>query len=149
MMDIRSEKQDADNLRLAQETARDSLDPSTKVGGVLLLRDGTRIKRCNEFMTMTNPDAATREERMADVLHAEDGVLLEVGQARAQDAWYYGTHEPCGRCWRLLAWAGVSRVVYVKTDVERRQRWGCDDRGAIEAKAAIRERGGILEFDRL
>lgn len=147
MKNIRSEAQDGDNLRLAFEVAKASLDPSTKVGGILLLVDGKQVPTFNNFLTLGDEEVATasREARYADVLHAEENALLELGMDRAAGAWYFGTHEPCGRCWKLLAHMGVDRVVYMQTDSERRARWGCDQSGAEKAKAAIRARGGEIK----
>lgn len=142
MMGIRSEAQDADNLRLAIECAKASLDPSTKVGGILLTRDGRQLPSYNHFLTMTDEQVqtATREERYADVLHAEERALLEVSMSDAQGAWYYGSEEPCGRCWKLLAHMGVERVIFRSTDIDRRERWGCDSEGAVIAQQAIKTR---------
>lgn len=143
MRDIRSDAQDGDNLRLVREHARLSRDPSTQVGGMLLLQDGTRVMRHNEFLTLEDPATATREERYADVIHAEEALLLELEASRAHGSWYYGTHEPCGRCWKLLAMAGIERVVFYQTDPERRERWGCNDRAALKARDLIQARGGV------
>lgn len=142
MMNIRSEKQDQEHLRAAFEAAKCSLDPSTKVGGILLHPDGRLTPCFNTFLTMEDEKVAwaTREERYADVLHAEESGLMELGMDRAKDCWYFGTHEPCGRCWKLLAWMGISRVVYLKTDGERRARWSCDSPGAARAKYEISRR---------
>lgn len=133
---IRSEAMDGDMLRLALQVSQTSRDPSTQVGGVLVLVDGTVVARCNTFLSMTDEELqeASREQRLADVLHAEEVLLME---AAARGAWYYGTHEPCGRCWKLLERAGVTRVVYVATDADRRQRWSCDDPGAQRARARL------------
>ena len=122
MMGIRSEAQDGDNLRLALEVAKASLDPSTKVGGIFLHADGRRTPCYNNFLTMEDEQVAgaSRDARYADVLHPEEVGLLELGMDRAKGTWYFGTHEPCGRCWKLLAWMGVDRVVYLKTVEVRR-----------------------------
>jgi len=142
MMDIRSEKQDMDNLRMTFEVAKASLDPSTKVGGILLLKDGRRVPTYNAFMTLEDHDVplVSREHRYADVLHAEERVLLELGSDRAEGGWYYGTHEPCGRCWKLLDMMGIQRVVFLTTSDDRRERWGCDTEGAQIARRRIQRR---------
>lgn len=152
MLNMRSAAQDVDNLRLAVVAGRESLDPSSQVGGLILTPEGTRHTRCNEFLSLRAADLAagpdaTREARYADVLHAEENLLLELGASRAFDGWYYGTHEPCGRCWKLLDRMGIERVVFIRTSAERRQRWCCDDPGAAQARRNIEARGGVVVFE--
>lgn len=119
---------------IAEATAygeANSRDPSTKVGGILLIgRRGRKIMGVNTFVGITNPETATREERYEDVVHAEETALLEAGEL-AKGATYVGSHEPCGRCYRRLIHAGVAAIIFPPTSPERRERWGCEGGRAI------------------
>lgn len=112
-------------MREARTVAHLSEDPSTKVGAVLLDRDGQRIYGHNTFIGLSDPEGATREERYEAVVHAEEVVLLRAG-TKARGATLFSTHEPCGHCYRLLIAAGVSVIVHEPTDEERRDRWKCE-----------------------
>ena len=114
-------------LARAKEAASESFDPSTKVGAVLQVFGGPRIVGHNTFPGIDEDQVAnaSRDERMEDVIHAEEVVLMRAG-TRAAGATVVSTHEPCGRCWRRLSYAGVSEVVFPTTDPERRERWGCE-----------------------
>jgi len=110
----------------ARMNAEQSLDPSTKVGGVIQVQGGPAVFGHNTFVGLDDPATATREERYADVVHAEEVALMRAGR-RAEGATYVGTHEPCARCYRRLTLAGVVRILFPVTSPERRERWGCDD----------------------
>lgn len=117
-------------MKHADLEAKRSLDPSTQVGGVLLIGDGglqdpPRFYGHNQFPSLKEPGTATREERYADVVHAEEVALMYAGWKNAQGAAYVGTHEPCDRCYRRLIWAGVKTIAFRLTSPDRRERWGC------------------------
>lgn len=102
-----------------------SRDPSTKVGGILLVgRDGRKVYGHNSFVGLEDPGTATREQRYEDVVHAEEVALLKAGE-QARGATYVGSHEPCGRCYRRLVHAGVKVIIFPPTSLDRQLRWGC------------------------
>lgn len=115
------------HMTLAREAAAKSADPSTKVGACLVTSELVQYPRHNFFPTLLRPEEASREERYADVVHAEEAALLAAGGAAARGSTVYCTHEPCRRCWGLLLNFGVARVVFQKTSEDRRERWGCDE----------------------
>jgi len=126
------------HLMWAWAQSEKSRDPSTRVGAIL--REANQAvyhSNHNTFMTLRKPEEATREERYADVLHAEEACLLSAGPA-AMGATIYCTHEPCGRCWRKLLHMGVARVVFNRTTPDRRERWACQ--GGRDAA----ERAGVV-----
>ncbi len=123
-------------MREARTVALQSRDPSTKVGGVLIDRNGTRHYGHNTFVGLTEPAEATREERYEDVVHAEEVVLQKAGPA-ARGGTYVGTHEPCGRCYRRLVLAGVAVIVHEPTSEDRRERWGCEGGRAVAVARGV------------
>jgi dCMP deaminase len=127
------------HLNQARDAARQSQDPSTKVGAVVVFDGGYKAARAhNYFLTIAGEELeqVSREERYADVVHAEVAAILLPG-VKASGATLYGTEEPCADCCKTIAAAGIRRVVCHQTDEDRRQRWGCD-RGA-----ALLERFGV------
>lgn len=126
------------NLVLAHAEAEKSLDPSTQVGAVLVeAGQARRHLSHNTFLSLADPATATREERYADVLHAEEHLMLQVGPHLAAGATVYCSQEPCGRCWKLLTYMGVRRVVHSPTTPDRRERWNCDEGRALAVKAGL------------
>lgn len=113
-------------LSRARDDAKHSLDPSTKVGAILAVHGGPVIHGHNQFVGLDDPATATREERYADVVHAEEVVLMRAGR-RAYQSTVVTTHEPCARCWRRLIWAGVLTVAFPRSTDEQRERWGCEE----------------------
>lgn len=134
------DKRDAEFMGQAKRAALNSKDPSTKVGAVVVLEGVHKARACfNHFPEGFDPEAATREERYAAVVHAEAhalGGLYWIG------ATLYSTHEPCAACWEKIEQAGVDRVVFQSTSQERRERWGCD----CAARTRFLSRGGIMEI---
>lgn len=126
------------NLILASAEAEKSLDPSTQVGAVLLRGDrAVRLSAHNTFLTLADPASASREERYADVLHAEEAVMLKAGPDACAGGTLYCTHEPCQKCWGIAIWMGVGGVVFRRTDEERRVRWGCGPGRAAAIRAGL------------
>lgn len=113
-------------LAVATTTAEMSEDPSTKVGFAVARPDGQVWAGFNQFIGLDNPAQATREERYAAVVHAEVSAMLTAGEGTL-GAMVVGTHEPCRECWKLLAYQGPAMVIFLQTDEERRQRWGCQE----------------------
>jgi dCMP deaminase len=112
------------HLQVARHAEDQSPDPSTRVGAVLACASENFVG-FNSFLGGIDPVTATREERYATVVHAEEAVLLRAG-IQARGATLYASHEPCGHCSRLAIFAGVTRIIYHPTTDDRRARWECD-----------------------
>lgn len=130
-------------LQKAVEAAKDSPDPSTKVGACLLVNEkvwkkfgNDHFTACNTFSSIKEVEEATREERYEDVIHAEENLILKAG-LKMRGGTVFMTHEPCSHCWRLLVASGISKIVFYSTDQERRERWRCTNGRAIGLLAEI------------
>ncbi|MGW6005812.1 deoxycytidylate deaminase [Oerskovia enterophila] len=53
-----------------------------------------------------------------DALHAEENAVLHLSPAERAGATIYVTDEPCPNCTRLLAGAGIARVVWPTGEIE-------------------------------
>lgn len=95
----------------ALDAAAKSLDPSTKVGAVVVTEDGVCGIGNNHF-----PDGApesfwnVRDLKYKAVVHAEIDALLSAG-LEAVGATMYVTHHPCRDCAKVIASAGIKTVV--------------------------------------
>lgn len=102
-------------MGFAQHAAEKSKDPSTKVGAVLT-RD--RVVLCTGFNGLPRgvKDTADRYERPLKYLlvaHAEANCLMTAAREgiHVEGCDLYVTHEPCSGCAKLIAQAGVRKVV--------------------------------------
>lgn len=113
------DKWDERFLRVAQEVATWSKDPSTKVGCVLVNLDRHIIATgYNGFPRGVCDHAQRYEDRSVKYLmvqHAEaNAVLQAVADMRSATA--YVTHRPCAGCSGILIQAGITRVVSYHAD---------------------------------
>lgn len=113
-------------LGVAQTAASMSEDPGTKVGFAVAQLTGDVWAGYNQFIGLDDPASATREERYAAVVHAEVSAFLSCGSL-SKGGLFVGTHEPCRECWKVLAYQGPGQVIFLQTDQERRERWGCQE----------------------
>jgi deoxycytidylate deaminase len=153
---LNTPENDVEMLRMALDHAGTwSKDPSTKVGCIVEYPDDSapflgivRMGFHNTFEAPAgfDPLTATREERYASVLHAEEDALMEVGGQNSRLATFYVSAEPCGSCWRRLA-RYAARVVYLETDEVRRERWACQS-GLDHASTRVNENGETIEITR-
>lgn len=148
---------DLEMLRMALGHGRHwSQDPSTKVGCIAEFVDQglpslglLRMGFHNHFEAPEgfDPATATREERYAAVIHAEEDALMELGGDNARQATFYVSSEPCGSCWRRLA-RYAARVVYLEVTDDRRERWGCQS-GLDHALTRTNENGDTIEITKV
>ena len=114
-------------LRLAEETATWSKDPSTKVGCVIVDPDTNRIAGVgfNGFprgMCDHKELYENRETKYSRTIHAEvNAVLNSSGSLEGYTA--YVTAPPCTNCALVLIQAGISRVVCCRPSADLLSRW--------------------------
>jgi deoxycytidylate deaminase len=143
-VDVNPTSRYAELLRLADQEALLSPDPSTKVGAVLvvdpkrwrLVRANDTSQAHNNFSSIKDVEQATREQRYEDVIHAEENLIIRAGH-KMSGGTVFSTHEPCGHCWRLLVKCEVKKVVFRHTDEERRERWNCEAGRTVALLAKI------------
>lgn len=133
-------------LRIADEVAIWSKDPSTKVGCVLV--DAQRRVIGTGYNGFPR-GVEDNEERLNDrsvkymmVKHAEENAVLQ-SVAKTEGATAYVTHQPCAGCSGTLIQAGIKRIV------TRRPEAGLAERFADSFKVAetmLSEAGVHLEF---
>jgi dCMP deaminase len=122
------DKWDLRFLSLAEETAKWSKDPSTKVGCVIVDPDTNRIAGVgfNGFprgMCDHKELYEDRETKYSRTIHAElNAVLNSSGSLEGYTA--YVTAPPCTGCALVLIQAGIERVVTYAPSDDLLKRWG-------------------------
>lgn len=123
-----TDKWDLRFLKLAEETASWSKDPSTKVGCVIVDPDTNRIAGVgfNGFprgMCDHKELYECRETKYSRTIHAEvNAVLNSSGSLEGMTA--YVTAPPCTSCALVLIQSGVGRVVCRPPSSDLLERWG-------------------------
>lgn len=111
---LRSQLWDARFLRIAQEVASWSKDPSTKVGCVLVDRERRVIGSGYNGFARGVDDSEERYERREVkyemVVHAEVNAVLNA-VAKTKGSTCYSLQQPCARCTGVLIQAGISRII--------------------------------------
>jgi dCMP deaminase len=113
-------------LELAELVASWSKDPRTKCGAVIVRPDRTITstgfngfpKKCNDSLELY----ANQELKYARVIHAEQNAILHAKESLSGYSIYVSS-PTCDRCSAHIIQAGISRVVYYKTDSDFAQRW--------------------------
>lgn len=108
-------------LKLAEEVAQKSKDPSTKVGAVLVRPDNSvcsiGYNGFPKYMVDSKITLDNRQKKLDRIIHAEMNALLF---SRDQDHYNYSIYTwpffSCHRCTIHLLQCGVS--TYVSTDLE-------------------------------
>lgn len=120
-------------LELAEAVASRSRDPSTKVGCVILRPDKSvcsvgynGFPRGMEDRPEWYEDRAEKYDR---IVHAEANALLSA-QEPVRGMTVYVTHPCCLQCAKMMAAAGVRRVVAPEPRGEFEKRWGSETRRA-------------------
>ena len=127
-------------VKAAQGVAKQSLDPSTRVGAIVCDGIDNFVAMGHNMMPPGHGQEFwdTRELKLEHVVHAEEVALLAAGQlARGQIM--FVTHHPCHKCARLIAAARIRRVVCPADP------WRNDDavRRSVTMAKAILHRGGV------
>lgn len=99
-------------IALATTVATRSEDPKTKVGAVLvsdkrIVSSGYNGSPAGYEFTDWNT-----ERKHDTVLHAELNCIVYAGRALTKGATLYVTHSPCSDCAKVIAAAGIDKVVY-------------------------------------
>lgn len=103
---------DIDRFQYACDEATYSLDPSTKVGAIIYTPNGTIAgSSCNVFPPLVPEEIwSDREKKYRYVIHAEAAALLNAESGLLRGTIYVSQH-PCKECAKLIAFAGIKRVV--------------------------------------
>ena len=101
-----------DWFQYACDEATYSLDPSTKVGAVVVDKNGRNAGwSCNVFPANVPSELwDDREKKYQFVVHAEQAALINA-EAGSLDSTMYVSAHPCAECAKLMAYAGVKKVV--------------------------------------
>lgn len=142
----RQAKWDRRFLRLANEIATWSHDPSTKVGAVIVRPNLTIASTgYNGFPRGLSDDPALysdRDVKLSRVVHAEMNAILNAGaNGVSVDGCtvYVSKLPPCDRCAVHVIQAGIRRVVYDEPDEATMDRW----RSSIESTLRMFGEAGI------
>lgn len=102
-----------DMVQMAHMAASNSLDPSTKVGAVVVSAKGIRVYAgWNKFPVGIPPEYwEDRKLKYRHVIHAEFIAIACAGED-ARDATMVVTHHPCRDCAKLMVAAGVGRAIF-------------------------------------
>jgi dCMP deaminase len=114
-------------LSLAEEVAKWSKDPSTKVGCVIVDPDTNRVMGVgyNGFprgMCDHKELYEDRETKYSRTIHAEVNAVLNSN--RTENCTAYVTAPPCTNCALTLIQSGIQRVVSVAPSRDLLSRWG-------------------------
>ena len=106
------------NMSLALEEAKNSNDPHTQVGAVIVSEKGKVIgKGFNQMPQNKNTFPWEREGDQRDtkypyVVHAEMNACINASE-KIKGAEIYVTLFPCSNCAKYLAQAGIKKVYYL------------------------------------
>lgn len=139
---------DSDWMRLAYNVARDSKDPSTQNGAVLLLLDGDYVVGCNNFPkgVKVSDERWVRPGKYLRVEHAERAVIFQAAkEGKSTDGGVlYAVWAACADCARAVIGAGIQTVVTHKfPGYEGNDQWKESIR---VAKEMFREAGVNLYY---
>jgi dCMP deaminase len=112
-------------LKMAEETASWSKDPSTKVGCVIVKDDltiaGVGFNGFPRGMVDNEELYANREVKYSRTIHAEVNAVLN--SSTTEDCTAYVTAPPCTACALVLIQAGIRRVVCKRPSADLLSRW--------------------------
>jgi dCMP deaminase len=126
---IQQEKWDRRFLKIAEQVASWSKDPSTKCGAVIVRPDRTIVSTGYNGFPQGCSDAdevyADRDLKLARVVHAELNALLQAHEP-VRGYTMYTRQLPnigpsCDRCTAHVIQAGISRLVYIEAEIP--ERW--------------------------
>jgi dCMP deaminase len=127
LKEIRNEiKWDLRFLRLAQEIATWSKDPTTKVGCVIIDPErrivGTGYNGFPKLVPDFKEYLEDKIEKRLRVIHAEMNAM-QFSTGKLEGSTLYCTHHPCASCAGVIIQKGISRVVVPKTISELGPDW--------------------------
>lgn len=125
-----NEKWDHRFMRIAQEAASWSKDPSTKGGAHIVRANRTPVSYgYNGFPRGVEDTAeryANRELKYKLVVHAEENAILNAHGLNLEGSILYATHFPCARCAASIIQVGIKQVVTLTPSEDFRSRWQAD-----------------------
>ena len=126
-MTVQEKKWDIRFIKLAQEVSTWSIDPSTKVGCVLVKNKRVISTGYNGFPKNISDDLnrlIDREKKYEITVHAEVNAVTTAALhgVSTEGANAYITFSPCSRCAAVLINAGIN-AVYVDGAAEVPDRW--------------------------
>lgn len=129
MIEINDTKWDVRFLRLAQEIATWSKDPSTKVGCVIVAPDRSiaalGYNGPGRFDVDEAVYSADRDEKLSRTIHSEMNAMMEcdIPKSVRAECVVYSTFEPCENCTKHLLQYGFRRFVTIEATPEQNRRW--------------------------
>jgi dCMP deaminase len=114
---------DREWIRRASMDASRSLDPSTKVGCVVVKNDKELSFGWNCFpdkVVDTSDRWNNRDLKYKMIVHAEINAIIN---KNVRGATAYVTHHPCSCCMAAMIQAGIERVVTLKPEPDFESRW--------------------------
>lgn len=120
---------DLEFMAMAMENRQFSPDPSTKVGSVIVCRQGIAASMsANKFpsgVIETPKRWNDRAQKYPRVVHAELGAILNAGALGVdiRGGTLYTTEYPCCTCCGAIITAGISRVVTLDLQSDYAERW--------------------------
>lgn len=137
-------------MRLAQEVASWSKDPSTQTGAVLVSPDNTDIiLGFNGFASRMKDDPesyANREVKYSKIIHCETNAVILARRPVVGYTLYTYPFLSCDRCAVTMVQAGIVRAVAPKATPDQATRW---ESCLVKTRAYFAEAGiQVLEYDR-
>lgn len=120
-------------MRLAEESAKRSKDPNTKVGACIVKNKRVLSLGYNgaprnfpdeEVPNCRDKTKPLKEQKYSYVCHAEPNAILNYGGSITDfdDSTIYVTISPCHECAKLLIQAGIKKVIY-KEEYHNSETW--------------------------
>lgn len=109
-------------LRLAEEVASWSKDPSSKVGAVIVDAKKRIVSLGFNGSPQKVGDVGERAPRLLRTLHAEANAL-HFASRDVEGCTIYVTHPPCANCAAHLIQRGISEVVFFRGSDDFMSRW--------------------------
>lgn len=114
-------------LEDARHVSRNSKDPTTKCGAVIVRPNRTVASQGYNGFPMGMPDEgnvyADREQKLSRVIHAEMNAILFGREDLTGYALYVYPFLPCDRCAVHIIQAGIKRVVAPPCPEHKKEKW--------------------------
>ena len=132
-MKINNDKQIKKYFDIAEEVAKNSKDPSTKVGAVIVDKSGKEVsKGYNGFVDTCKENFMTYERPMKYnlIVHAEMSAILSAKQDLTGCS-IYTLYAPCSNCLKHILQSGISKIFYKYLLVNSQTEIKSDEKEAI------------------